>query len=58
MHTKGDGISRSLVFLNGGGNVKMTAIDLFAKVSPGIGDSLQSTVDVAHRLGQKNANIG
>ena len=31
-----------------GENVKMTMIDLLSRISPGIKDSLQNSVDVAH----------
>ncbi len=36
----------------------MTVIDLLSRVSPGIADSLQNSVDVAHRLGPKNRKAG
>lgn len=34
-------------------NVKMVVMELLSRVSPGIKDSLQNSVDVAHRLGLK-----
>ena len=34
-------------------NVKMMVIDLFSRVSPGLRDSLQRSVDIAHRLGPR-----
>lgn len=34
-------------------NVKMTVIELLSRISPTIADTLQNSVDVAHRLGPK-----
>lgn len=34
-------------------NVKMTVIGIFSRVSPGLADSLQKTVDITHRLGPR-----
>ncbi|KAJ8001023.1 hypothetical protein DPEC_G00186500 [Dallia pectoralis] len=34
-------------------NVKMIILDIFRQVSPGLADVLQSSIDVAHRLGPK-----
>lgn len=34
-------------------NVKMTVIDLLSRISPTIADTLQNSVDVAHRLGPR-----
>ncbi|CAM4427957.1 unnamed protein product [Leuciscus chuanchicus] len=39
-----------------GENVKMVIIDIFLQVSPGLADVLQSSIDVAHRLGPKLGN--
>ncbi len=36
-----------------GENVKMTVIDILSRVSPALTDSLQKTVDIAHRLGPR-----
>ncbi|XP_049891295.1 uncharacterized protein LOC126384333 isoform X2 [Epinephelus moara] len=41
-----------------GENVKMTVIDLFSRVSPGLADSLQKMVDIAHRLGPRMRKEG
>lgn len=37
-------------------NVKMSVVDLLSRVSPGIRDNLQNSVDVAHRLGRRIDN--
>lgn len=39
-----------------GENVKLIAMDIFSRISPGLRDGLQSSIDVAHRLGQRDAD--
>lgn len=39
-----------------GENVKMVAMDIFSQVSPGLRDVLQTSIDVAHRLGSTSAH--
>lgn len=36
-----------------GENVKMIAMDIFSRISPGLRDVLQTSIDVAHRIGPK-----
>lgn len=38
-----------------GENVKMIAMDIFSQVSPGLRDGLQMSIDVAHRIGPREA---
>ncbi|KAL0153160.1 hypothetical protein M9458_051531 [Cirrhinus mrigala] len=37
-----------------GENVKMVAMDIFSRISPGLRDGLQTSIDVAHRIGQRD----
>ncbi len=39
-----------------GENVKMVAMDIFSGISPGLRDALQTSIDVAHRIGPRDAD--
>nr|XP_055030428.1 uncharacterized protein LOC129419334 [Misgurnus anguillicaudatus] len=40
-----------------GENVKMIAMEVFSQVSPGLRENLQTSIDVAHRIGPKDGGM-